>query len=652
MSYIGALTPDKMALVGPTYDLAMGFLDVATGDIRMMGYVMAPNTGWQQSTDLQDETHLVQIASPSSSDRYGRYPSVSQGDWSGGERQVVYATANQYYSSQQVDTSKPGHLTCAGNYTSQTTASALVALSGQGKSISVSPGGGGGAFMAFLDSGAEIQKFQATPLSFPATVTGTPTSIITHGLNRGETYFSTLTGGVFQAALLAGDQRYVTISQVETSQLSVLSLAYFAGSLWCVCNARPATVGVTPCEIYQFAPPFPAAGVLVYTCPILESPIDIIGCGVNGLVFGTHTGELYTFNGTDAVLIGVVDEVPLDIETANGVTYILCWGSTATGAMYPVIYELSGSTLSTFDDYTQLDAAFQPGGAGATAHGQLSSDASWLYLSWPGLNTKRYRLTTGAVSDIGNPVAGAASTTGTHYACALGPGGSIAEHDGTANWYILQPAAGASSSDGTIVSSFYDFDTPSTNKRFASVEFIMNNATLNPLAITVSFRLNSLNAAWTALPVAVAPTNDRLVCCFPQGTIGQSVQLQVTLVGALQPDIQLWSVLATLAPVYTVTVACRRDQQGRNPLGQADPQGVTGQELLANIVNAYRLAAGSVTLWVPDPAGTDGVSQVQAILQDYQWTTSNGAPPGLTRDPSNGVPDMEGDVLLTLVTVA
>jgi len=73
---------------------------------------------------------------------------------------------------------------------------------------------------------------------------------------------------------------------------------------------RPARHGrVTPCEIYQFAPPFPAAGVLVYTCPILESPIDIIGCGVDGLVFGTHTGELYTFNGTDAVLIGVVDEV-------------------------------------------------------------------------------------------------------------------------------------------------------------------------------------------------------------------------------------------------------------------------------------------------------------------------------------------------------
>jgi len=280
----------------------------------------------------------------------------------------------------------------------------------------------------------------------------------------------------------------------------------------------------------------------------------------------------------------------------------------------------------------------------------LSSDATWLYFFWPGLTAKRYRLTTGAISDIGN--AAVSTTTGIHYGCALGPGGSIAEVDGTTSWFIYDINAAALAKDGTIISSFYDFDTPSTNKRFASVEFIMNNATLNPLAITVSFRLNSLNAAWTALPVAVAPTNDRLVCYFPQGTIGQSVQLQVTLVGALQPDIQLWSVLATLAPVYTVTVACRRDQQGRNPLGQADPQGVTGQELLANIVNAYRLAAGSVTLWVPDPAGTDGVSQVQAVLQDYQWTTSNGAPPGLTRDPSNGVPDMEGDVLLTLVTVA
>jgi len=55
------------------------------------------------------------------------------------------------------------------------------------------------------------------------------------------------------------------------------------------------------------------------------------------------------------------------------------------------------------------------------------------------------------------------------------------------------------------------------------------------------------------------------------------VQLQVTLVGARQPDIQLWSVLATLAPVYTVTVACRRDQQGRNPLGQADPRASPGR---------------------------------------------------------------------------
>ena len=108
--------------IGDTYDMALGYPDPATGIVDMVGYVLSNQGQFQESTNLQDEQHLVQIASPSSSDRFGRYPQVSQGDWSGGERQLIFVNANQYYTSTQCETSKPGHLTILGACTKVTLA--------------------------------------------------------------------------------------------------------------------------------------------------------------------------------------------------------------------------------------------------------------------------------------------------------------------------------------------------------------------------------------------------------------------------------------------------------------------------------------------------------------------------------------------------
>src|SRR5215472_9296703 len=81
-----AFTGVRPDAVGPTYDIALGYRDPATGVVNMVGYVIPPSGTFEEGTDIQDEEHLVQISSPLNTDRYGRFPRVSQGDWSGGER--------------------------------------------------------------------------------------------------------------------------------------------------------------------------------------------------------------------------------------------------------------------------------------------------------------------------------------------------------------------------------------------------------------------------------------------------------------------------------------------------------------------------------------------------------------------------------------
>lgn len=282
----------------------------------------------------------------------------------------------------------------------------------------------------------------------------------------------------------------------------------------------------------------------------------------------------------------------------------------------------------------------------------LDTDDQYLYLFWGTLGCKRYLLSSGAISDIGNPIpGGSAAHTG-----SVHPSGMLLESDGDGNLYTaVSVLGGSASANGSLTSSFYDFDTPTANKSFKSVEFTMNSG-LDPTSIQLQYRMDAVTNPLNSLTVQVSPSGNTLIAYFPTRTIGHRVQLVVSLIGSKAPDIASWSILATLARTWTVTVACRRDQHTRNPGDQPDPQGATAQQLQANIQNAYEIAGGNVVLWIPDPTvvstpgNPGGVSQVNAQIQDYKKQVNSSPGPGLRSDAA-GTPDQEADIQLTLTEV-
>jgi hypothetical protein len=302
-----------------------------------------------------------------------------------------------------------------------------------------------------------------------------------------------------------------------------------------------------------------------------------------------------------------------------------------------------------------VDPAFLP--ISLNAGGHIESDGVYLFLWYSGLSTKRYRLTTGAISDVGNPACvfyGSYGRAGT----PLGDGGFV-ETEPAVNAtfaYINYPQV-VPFADGSMITSWYDEDTPDVDKAFKSIEFTFNSS-FTATSVLVSYELDTPSFNFTSIPMQISQSGEQLVGFFPAGTIGKRIRYQITLNHIQDPDVQAWSTLMTLGRVWAFPVACRRTPQTRK--GE-DPQGLTAQQLLANLLNAYQITAGKVVMWVPDPtASIDnpsvdpitgdnviGVSQVQAVLQDYQKSAAGGVAPGYRADES-GVPDMESDVALTM----
>ena len=205
----------------------------------------------------------------------------------------------------------------------------------------------------------------------------------------------------------------------------------------------------------------------------------------------------------------------------------------------------------------------------------------------------------------------------------------------------------------TITTSFYDFDTPTVDKAFKSIEFSMNSAVATT-GLTVAFKLDNLSNAFTPMTLQVSPSGNTLIAYFPPRSIGHRVQFQFTVANG--PDIQGISVLATLARTWTFTVAARRSQASMNPSDQTDIQQVSAQALAANIMNAYLLAAGNITLWMPDPtvASTPGgkgpMAEINAQIQDYKRVSTSSGGAGWHRD-AQGLPDFDEDIELVITEI-
>lgn len=650
-TYAG-VRPDQLEI----YDLALGFRDPATGVVNMVGYVLTPSSQFSQGTDIQDEEHIVQVSSPLSTDRYGRFPKVSQGDWSGGERQLIYVTANQFYSSQQVDGAKPGHLTVLGSYTAVTTPTAI--QHGDPRSIS-----------SDASRWYVVEQGSPTPvcaIAFTGTVTAlsTVTGTVTELVRAPDAVYAFSTTGVWQLSTTGAHTQVVNEAPPANQ---TCCLGYFAGSIYYSTGA----------VLKHAAYPFPGAGAGVTDHSVyqMEGAVTGVGDGPGGVVFtagSAVTGTphpspwswVYLWDGVNANLIGRIFGGVNDLCEANGVVYILCSVLPGTvGTTMPIIYSVSGSTISVFDDFRSLDPAFQPATASPLSQGHLDTDGTYLYLFWPTLNVKRYRLSTGAVSDCGAPQA-----QGTVYhigaVAPTLPQSGVLDCDPDSNGttaYICR-FGDIPNVSGLITSSYYDFGTPTVDKAFQSVEFEMNS-TLNPQALTVEAQVD--NTGFVMLPLQISPSNNTMLALFPPRSIGHRVRLRVTLNGALNPDISQWSVAAALARTWKLTLSCRRNPQVRgSPNPVDDPQHLTARQLVATIEQAYHQNGGYVTLFIPDPSALGGqqlmtsgaalavpagVSVVNAQLQDYTRTNANGVAPTLRQAQDGGAYDLEADVAVTLV---
>lgn len=631
--------------VGDTYDIAIGYPDPVSNAVVMVGYVLTNQGQWQESTNLQDEQHLVQIASPSSSDRFARYPKVSQGDWSGGERQLIFIDPTKYYASTQLDCSRPGHLRNWGLYSTITSGT----LSFKGRALSSDTSNvywmtttpslqwvasGGGAVTTTSITGAAKDIVRGSDHIYYATASGVWQFIAPSTINQ-----------VTNEVVAAGTNGHGVMGTFNGS-------LYYAVTASSVSTVRAATYPL----------PGAGAGTLEATIPQMEGLIGTLSDSSQGLLWATATTpstytSFFSFDGVNVNFIGKLPGVAVvDSCEANGVVYVLCAAQNPIGQWQPVIVQVSGSTISLFDDYRIVDPAFQ---ANTTLlGGRLDSDGVFLFMFFPGLDAKQYSLRTQGVYDVGLPTLGAAANQA-HLGTGLS-GVGFAEIVGNDTTHVYLAAQQTNPNmDGTMTTSWFDFDTPLVDKLFTSIEFVMNTA-VDPSALSVSYGVDS-STSFQPLTTLVSTSFNSLICYLPRSTIGTRVRFRFTLLHAATsgtPDVQLISVSAKLARVWQLTVAARRESIGAR-LGDRDPQNLTCTQLIANIRNIYDLADGQCFVYVPDPTIDDaalaagrgvavGVSRQSAILQDYTWSTAPGVGPGYKQEPGEGPYATEGDVALVL----
>lgn len=655
-----------MSAVGDLYDVAFGYADPTTGNVRMVGYCLTPTGQWTEATNMQDENHLVQIASPASSDKFTRFPKVSQGDWSGGERQLIFINGNQFWQSQQIDTSIPGHLKILGWYRTITIPNG------------VSPGVPSPRVVAasfrriyFLGLTSTVYYVSAYDMLTGNVGTAAATGMgVLHELMRNSDY-PCYVGAFSGIWTVSGTGTTVTLTPQVTNDNEALingaSMATFAGSVYYITGAS------SPNAINSATYPLPGAGAgtTVYTGQEMEHLIQALGRGATGLVFVTGASSvnggidqfIYAFDGSNANFLGRIEGSVRDICEANGTVYILTFAASGlggTGTWLPVVYSVSGSTVNVFDDFRKIDPAFWPI-APEASYGHIESDGQWLYLWYSGLSVKRYSLTTSAISDIGNPLC-VSSTSLTRAGTPLGDGSFVeiesAVSATTAYICDTQQAPTSATANASLITSWYDFGTPDVDKSFKSIEFAFNTL-FTEASLAVNYELDNPNTGYAALDMDISQSGLTLEGFMPAGTIGKRIRFQITWSPVDNVDVQSYSTLATLARIWTFPVSCRHNPQSR--LG-ADQQGLTAMQLLANIINAYTLAAGKITMWIPDPTATPdnpsidpitgenviGVSQVQAIIQDYSRTNAPGVSPAYHVRTDDSQPDLDGDCSLTI----
>ena len=650
--------------IGDIYDIAIGYsTDGETGE--MVGYVSAPGSTFEQDSDITDSDRIVQISSPNTTDRYTTYPKVSQGDWSGGERQVTFETAAQFWTSNGLDVSQPGHLTMLPPGNDPFSGTLVVDASTYESYPLVTDGTN--FYLGHYVAGSHNLYLNAT--AGTTSLTGTPVIEMLVAPAGIFLYHNEL------ISLLAPNSftetRWAT-AYIDADGAGAMynnqNMAYFGGNLYWINNAS----GI----MYYVSGPGATAGTVAYTALAGDGYFSCLCSTATGLFFSQSNGRsnptypfgisiLYTFSGSGSpTRIGAFQGIVRNAIDMEGTTYILAAKyqtaapNGASGWNY-TLYSLVGTTLAVVDDLREALPEFWATGQTLTQlyRSQLFADGNDLYIAWNGLPLIRYNTVTNAVSRVNNPPF-PANPYPIHRVTKCANYGLIdlTMAGGTAPKLIsYQPVGSLGNFYANYVSSWFDFGTPAVVKVIRQLTIELNAPLLVGNSIAASF-ITDTNSLYNALPMNVDAVGN-YVCNFPAGTLATRVQIQLSYTGIASdpayPDVKSYSLLATLGRVWKVTLACRRNQRGRND--EVTPHRKRAIDLMANLENAYNLAAGSVTLYVPDstataagPTGVAGVSQVNATIQTINRINNNGSAPGLREDPAGGEADMEADYQIQL----
>lgn len=664
--------------IGDMYDFALGYTDPTSGNTLMVGYVMPPGVGFQEATDLQDANHIVQIASPNQVDRYERYPKTSQGDWSGGSRQLIYANANQYYDTPQglIETVQPGAL----QLMVQPAVTLVDAASGNPTNCSIVGMSNYVLVASYVAAGHNVTDSTGTT----AQIGGDHEIIDMLPYSP-----SGANGGVFCAVTTAGIWRIskATIGGAlsgtqQTNDAPATSgkcLAYFNDKLYYITSAG--AINYTTLDAGA------TGGTAFHTPGNIESKVSCLCSGASGLVFSKNSpgagrnaptfSAIYTSDGTTAGTVRVAD-IPGSVNymmEANGITYIVAQlpavspaGATPTGVPYPsyTLYALSGSTLTVIDDARWLPSDFTT--VSYTSKASLATDGRFLYLGW-GYFVIRYDLqnnyaVTRVFSFNANTGWNCISVTTGNFG-GIGSAGvwaAVGQAGGGINLQQILPPNSVPSAATTanLITSYFDFGTPTTNKAFRSIDMTFQSA-YQAGQVQIAYALDNATS-YTPMTIQAGVSPNKIIAYFPPGTKGFRVRFQITMNSTLtaSPVIVAYAVKANLGRVWTVSANCARDQKGRN--GEKDIQNLSAMDMIANMVNSYKITAGQCILYIPDPTqppvysggvltNPQGVAQVNALVQDYAYTTNPGVAPGLRDSQVDGGTqrDMEGTVQLTLV---
>lgn len=291
----------QLSEIGRKYHVGIGYVppDGVTS-VTMLGYQLADGAVWEETTDVTDDQHLVDIGSPNSTDRFGRYPVISQGDWSGGEQQKYFTDPTKFYSSDgNLDTTRPGLLQIAGIMQTValpagfTTASPEAETWGRNNTDVL---GSGASFNV-----ARVTSGTATGVLVSASAANVPIAMVE------------AQGGPFY---LVADGIYTSGGKLAGSVTGQIGLAYFGGLLYYWQNNSPASLRSNNNA---------GTDTVVTTLPSFETPAGILG-GPDGVYYWTYTNKealVYRFDGANSQLVGRINGQVLKARTALGSVYLL-----------------------------------------------------------------------------------------------------------------------------------------------------------------------------------------------------------------------------------------------------------------------------------------------------------------------------------------